>query len=42
MDRNAVLAELSVFVVSNESGEAKGGVVSVPGKGVWAVSCEGP
>ena len=41
-DHDAILAELRVFVVSNESGDAKGGVVSVPGKGVWAVSCEGP
>jgi hypothetical protein len=41
-DRNDVLAELRVFVVSNESGDAKGGVLTVPGKGVWAVSCEGP
>lgn len=41
-DRDAVLAELRVFVVSNESGEAKGGVVSVPSKGVWSVTCEGP
>ncbi len=41
-DRNAVLAELRAFVVSNEHGDAKGGVLTVPGKGVWAVSCEGP
>lgn len=43
-DDNAetVLAELRVYVIDNDKGDAKGGVLSVPGRGAWAVECVGP
>lgn len=37
-----ILAELRAYTISSEDGDAKGGVLSIPGHGVWAVTCEGP
>jgi hypothetical protein len=37
-----IIGELRVFTLSNEWGEAKGGVLRVIGEGVFAVTCEGP
>lgn len=37
-----ILAEIQVIIASNDAGEAKGGVMLVPGKGAWVVSCDGP
>jgi hypothetical protein len=41
-NRENVLAELHVVLTSSETFDAKGGVLTVPGKGAWVVSCEGP
>lgn len=37
-----VLAQLQVIVATTDTADAKGGVIVVPGKGAWAVSCDGP
>lgn len=37
-----IIGEMRLLVASSEDGDAKGGVLSIPGKGVWAVTCEGP
>jgi len=37
-----VIGEMRLLIVSTDDGDAKGGVLSIPGKGVWAVTCEGP
>ena len=39
---SAVLADLRVVIVTEADVTAQGGVLDVPGKGVWVVSCEGP
>lgn len=41
-NHETVLAQLQVIIASDESSDAKGGVLTVPGKGNWAVACEGP
>ncbi len=43
-DDNAerVIADLRVFIADEGTELAKGGVLLVPGKGAWVVSCEGP
>lgn len=43
-DENAetVLAKLHVVLAESDGDDAKGGVLTMPGKGVWAVECEGP
>jgi hypothetical protein len=41
-NHETILAQLHVILASNDEGEAKGGVMLIPGKGAWAVSCDGP
>ena len=41
-EANVILGEMRILVAESESDIAKGGVLSIPGKGVWAVACEGP
>ena len=41
-DANVILGEMHILVAESESDIAKGGVLSIPGKGVWAVACDGP
>ena len=42
VDYMAILAEMRLLITTSDDGDAKGGVLSIPGKGVWAVTCEGP
>lgn len=41
-DHNALVAELRAYTASEGNDYVQGGVLRVPGKGAWAVSCEGP
>ncbi|MEO6012409.1 MAG: hypothetical protein ABIQ30_02345 [Devosia sp.] len=42
LDRNQLIAELRAYTASEGNDYVQGGVLRVPGKGAWAVSCEGP
>ena len=44
VDENAenVLAEIRVVVLESDNDIVKGGVMSVPGKGLYVIACEGP
>lgn len=41
-NHETILAHLRVVLAESDGDDAKGGVLTVPGKGVWAVECEGP
>ena len=41
-NHETVLAQLRVVVMETEDDIVKGGVMSVPGKGLYVVGCEGP
>ena len=41
-NHETVLAHLQVILATDESFDAKGGVLTVPGKGAWVVECVGP
>ena len=41
-NHETVLAQLQVIIASDEGADAKGGVLTVPGKGAWVVECVGP
>jgi hypothetical protein len=41
-DNNEIIAELRVFKASEGTEYVQGGVLRVPGRGVWIVTCEGP
>lgn len=41
-NHETVLAELRVVLIESENDIAKGGVMHVPGKGVFVVACDGP
>jgi hypothetical protein len=41
-DNNEILAELRVFKAEEGTEYVQAGVLRVPGRGVWIVSCEGP
>lgn len=41
-NHETVLAELRVVVLERDNDIVKGGVMSVPGKGLYVVGCEGP
>ena len=40
--RNETLAELRVYTAYEGDDYVQGGVLRVPGRGAWAVTCEGP
>jgi hypothetical protein len=39
---NTIIADLRVFIATEGDETVKGGVLDVPGKGAWVVTCEGP
>lgn len=41
-DHDNIIGEMRLLITTTDDGSAKGGVLSIPGKGVWAVTCEGP
>lgn len=41
-NHETILAQLRVVLAESDGDDAKGGVLTLPGKGVWAVECEGP
>lgn len=41
-DYNETLAELRVYIADEGEDYVQGGVLRVPGRGAWVVSCEGP
>jgi hypothetical protein len=41
-ENSETLAELRVYLASEGEDYVQGGVLRVPGRGAWVVSCEGP